>query len=40
MAAGGVQIGNVGGGQAVNNMPPFQVVRFVIALAGIYPSRD
>jgi len=40
MAAGGVQIGSVGGGQAVNNMPPFQVVRFVIALAGFYPSRN
>ena len=40
MAAGGVQIGSVGGGQAVNNMPPFQVVRFVIALAGLYPSRN
>ncbi len=40
MAAGGVQIGSVGEGQAVNNMPPFQVVRFVIALAGIFPSRN
>ena len=40
MATGGVQIGNAGSGQAVNNMPPFQVVRFVIALAGIFPSRN
>lgn len=39
MAAGGVQIGNAGGGQAVNNMPPFLVVRMVIALAGLFPSR-
>mgnify|MGYP001827967068 CR=1 FL=1 len=39
MAAGGVQIGNTGGGQAVDNMPPFLAVRFVIALLGIYPSR-
>ncbi len=40
MAAGGVQIGNTGGGQAVNNMPPFLVLRFVIALAGLYPSQN
>lgn len=40
MASGGVQIGNTGGGQAVNNMPPFLVVRFVIALAGLFPSRN
>ena len=40
MAAGGVQIGNTGGNQAVDNMPPFLVVRFVIALVGLYPSRS
>ena len=40
MAAGGVQVGNTGAGQAVNNMPPFQVVHFVVALVGIYPSRS
>ena len=40
MAAGGVQVGNTGSGQAVNNMPPFQVVHFVVALVGIYPSRS
>ena len=39
MAAGGVQIGNAGSNQPVNNMPPFLVLRFVIALAGIFPSR-
>ncbi len=39
MAAGSVQIGNNGANQAVNNMPPFLVVRFVIALLGIFPSR-
>lgn len=32
--------GNTGGGQAVNHMPPFVTVRFIIALVGIYPSRD
>ena len=35
-----VQIANVGGGQAHNNMPPFQVVNYVIALEGLYPSRN
>lgn len=40
MAAGGVQVSNTGSGQAVDNMPPFQVVRFVIALTGLYPSRN
>jgi microcystin-dependent protein len=39
MAAGGVQVGNTGGGQPVDNMPPFLVLRFVIALQGLFPSR-
>ena len=29
-----------GGGQPHNNMPPFLVVNFIIALEGIYPSRS
>jgi microcystin-dependent protein len=33
-------IGNTGGGQQVNNMPPFQCVNFIIALQGIFPSRN
>ena len=40
MAAGGVQIDNTGSGQAAPNMPPFLVLRFVIALFGLYPSRN
>ena len=40
MAAGGVQVSSSGSGQGVNNMPPFLVLRFVIALAGIYPSQS
>lgn len=32
--------GNAGGGLPVNNMPPFQCVYFIIALVGIYPSRN
>ncbi len=34
-----VTISNAGGGQPHDNMPPYQVVRFVIATQGIYPSR-
>jgi microcystin-dependent protein len=40
MAAGGVQIDDTGGGQSLDNMPPFLVLRFVIALAGLFPSRN
>ncbi|MEO0558929.1 MAG: tail fiber protein [Bacteroidota bacterium] len=29
-----------GGGQSHNNMPPFLVVNFVIALQGLFPSRS
>lgn len=39
MAAGSVQIDNTGSGSALNNMPPFQVLNFVMALVGVYPSR-
>ncbi|MFT6178909.1 MAG: microcystin-dependent protein [Akkermansiaceae bacterium] len=31
---------NVGGNQSHNNMPPFLVINFSIALQGIYPSRN
>lgn len=30
----------VGGGQAHNNMQPFLVLNFIIALQGLYPSRS
>ncbi|ARE39178.1 Microcystin dependent protein [Rhodovulum sp. P5] len=33
-------VGSAGGGQAVNNMQPFQVLRFCVALQGIFPSRN
>ena len=31
---------NVGGNQAHSNMQPFQVINFIIALEGVYPSRS
>jgi len=32
--------GNTGGGQSVNNIEPFECVNYIIALVGIYPSRN
>lgn len=37
--AGGT-IGFTGGGQAHNNLAPFSVLNFCVALAGIFPSRN
>lgn len=39
MAANSVQVDPTGSGTPFDNMQPFLVLRFVIALAGIYPSR-
>jgi microcystin-dependent protein len=33
-------IGNTGNNQPVNNMQPYLTVTFIIALEGIYPSRN
>lgn len=33
-------IGNQGGNLAHNNMPPFLAINFIIALEGIYPTRN
>jgi microcystin-dependent protein len=33
-------IGSAGGSQPHNNMPPYQCVNFIIALEGIFPSRN
>ncbi|TLX75035.1 phage tail protein [Labilibacter sediminis] len=35
-----ITIQNAGGSQPVNNMQPYLVVRYIIALQGYYPSRD
>lgn len=40
MSAGSAVVANQGGGQSVNNIQPFQVVNYIIALQGIYPSRS
>ena len=36
----GASLDLTGGSQAHNNMRPFQVITFCIALTGIYPSRS
>jgi len=33
-------IGNIGGSQAHNNMQPYLVINFIIALQGIFPSQN
>ena len=35
-----LQINSEGGGQPMNNMQPFTVVKYCIATQGIYPSRN
>ncbi|HVV72113.1 MAG TPA: tail fiber protein [Verrucomicrobiae bacterium] len=38
MSAGAIS--PAGGGQPHNNMPPYLVLNFIIALQGVYPSRQ
>ena len=33
-------VANAGGGQSHNNMQPYQVISFAIALQGLFPSRN
>ena len=40
MKAGAVTVNNSGGSQAHNNVQPFLAVNFIIALVGIFPSRN
>jgi len=35
-----VRVDNTGGGQPVNNMQPFLVLRYCVTTQGIYPSRN
>jgi microcystin-dependent protein len=37
---GGVTCGNTGGNQPVNNIQPVLVINYIIALVGIFPSRN
>lgn len=39
MAADAIQIGNAGGSQSFDNMPPYLAMTTCIAVQGIYPSR-
>jgi len=32
--------GDTGGGQEVNNIQPYQCINYIIALQGVYPSRN
>ena len=40
VAMSGAAINNTGGNQSHNNMPPYIAVKYIIALVGIYPSRN
>ena len=35
-----IVLGNTGGGQAFNNLQPYLVMNYCIALMGVYPARD
>ncbi|MCW3807561.1 phage tail protein [Plebeiibacterium marinum] len=39
-AAPEISIGNTGNSHAINNMQPYITIHFIIALQGIYPSRN
>lgn len=40
VSAGSVAVGNTGSSQGHYNIQPFQILRYVIALTGIFPSRS
>ncbi|AUC82625.1 phage tail protein [Lacinutrix sp. Bg11-31] len=40
MASDSVSVGQTGGNQGHDNMQPYQVVNYIIALDGIFPSRS
>lgn len=35
-----VTVGNTGGNQPINNMPPYLTTNYIIALVGVFPSRN
>ena len=37
---GAIQIANQGGSQQFNNMQPWEAVHYIIALVGLFPSRN
>ena len=39
MSVSALSIANTGGSHPHSNLPPYQVISFLIALVGIYPSR-
>ena len=39
MSSSGINIGSTGGGQPHKNMPPYLVVKYIICIQGLYPSR-
>ncbi|WP_299658224.1 phage tail protein [uncultured Tateyamaria sp.] len=40
LSSDAIAVSNTGGGQAVDNMQPFLVLNYQIALVGIFPSRS
>lgn len=40
MASGSVKVQSTGGGQSFNNRPPYLGMNYIIALQGLYPSRN
>ena len=40
MSASAATVANAGGGQSHNNMQPYLALNFIIALTGIFPSRN
>ena len=40
MSTAAITAAPVGAGQAFNKMPPYQAVNFIIALIGLFPSRN
>lgn len=37
---GGVSVGNTGGNQPINNQQPYLGVHYIIAVQGVFPSRN